>query len=240
MRYGIFSDIHSNLEALEEVLKAYQKEDIDSYFCLGDLVGYATEPNECIEKIKNLNCVTIAGNHDWACINKLSLDYFNDLARRSIIWTKPKLKQENKNYLESLNLIYKDKNFTLTHGSLDNPQEFYYIFDAKDCVETFNLLETNICFIGHTHRAGFFIKAEENISYSTVPIKIEKSKKYIVNVGSVGQPRDRDPRASFCIYDTKKQEVEIKRIDYKFKRTSNKIIEAGLPLFLAERLLVGQ
>jgi len=241
MRYGIFSDIHSNLEALETVLDAYKKENIDTYFCLGDIIAYATDVNECIEKVKNLNCVTITGNHEWGCLNKLGLDYFNDLAAEAITWTKPKLKSENRNYLESLNLIYQDKDFTLVHGSLNNSEEFHYIFDEKDAQKTFDLLETNVCFVGHTHRAGFFVKEEGLISYTTQPVlKIERLKKYIVNAGSVGQPRDRDPRASFCIYDTQKQEIEIKRIDYPIKKTYDKIVKAGLPIFLAERLLVGK
>ncbi|MEW6170122.1 MAG: metallophosphoesterase family protein [Candidatus Omnitrophota bacterium] len=241
MRYGIFSDIHSNLEALEKVLAAYKDENIDAYFCLGDIIGYATNPNECVKKVNELNCITIAGNHEWGSLDKLDLDYFNELAKIAIIWSKSKLTFDCKDYLESLPLIYKEKDFILVHGSLDYPERFYYIFDENDAEETLNLLETNICFVGHTHKPGFFTKDEGRISYSTnSKLKIEKSKKYIVNVGSVGQPRDRDSRASFCIYDTKKQDVEIKRIDYEVKKTYDKIIDTGLPIFLAQRLLTGK
>lgn len=239
MRYAIFSDVHSNREALEAVISAYKDELIDKYFCLGDLVGYAAEPNLCIETVETISQVTIAGNHDWASVDLFSSDYFNPLARDALEWTKRTLKNRQKTYLESLKLVYKNQDLTLVHGTLDNPADFNYMTDGYSAWETFNQLETNICFIGHTHVAGVFIKdRKDHITYrqdNTIGIKEDTA--YIVNTGSVGQPRDADPRAAYCIYDTEKKEVCLKRIDYDKLSARKKIIQAGLPRFLGDRLI---
>jgi predicted phosphodiesterase len=242
MRYGIFSDIHSNLEALEAALNAYKKETIDKYLCLGDVVGYATNPKECINKIRALAMITVAGNHDWASANLFSTDYFNPDAREAIFWTKSNLDNEDKCFLESLKLTYKSDALVLVHGTLNDPQDFNYMTDDFAALDTFRLLETNICFIGHTHIAGVFIKDKNDSAYysSQEQVKIENGNKYIVNVGSVGQPRDGNPCACYCIYDTDKKEVQIKRVSYDIKTTRKKIIDAGLPQFLGDRLVIGR
>lgn len=244
MRYGIFSDIHSNLEAFDSVIEAYRKESIDSFFCVGDVVGYGANPNECIEKIKALTNIVIAGNHDWACVDLFSTEYFNPLAKEAVFWTKQVLNQENKYFLEKLKLVYNNEDFTLAHGTLENPQEFNYMTDGYRALESFKLLETNVCFVGHSHVAGAFILGKDNrLLYSEdnlSKIKMEKENKYIVNVGSVGQPRDDNPRAAYAVYDTQKQEVQIKRVPYDVEAARKKIIEAGLPQFLGDRLLLGR
>ncbi|MCM8795837.1 MAG: metallophosphatase family protein [Candidatus Omnitrophica bacterium] len=242
MRYGIFADIHANLEALEAVFVAYSKEQIDKYLCAGDIVGYASNPKECIEKIEGISAIIVAGNHDWASANLFSLDYFNDLAKEAIFWTKENLSESNQQFLQGLKLTYKNQDLTLVHSTLDNPGDFNYLTDSYIAEETFRLMETQICFLGHTHVPGVFIKKEDKriIYCQEENIHIHKDYKYIINVGSVGQPRDGIPYASYCIYDTQKKEVWIKRVAYDALTTRNKIIACGLPYFLGERLLIGR
>lgn len=242
MRYGIFADIHSNLEALDAVIEAYKNESIDKYLCVGDVVGYAVNPKECIEKIKAIAMVTVAGNHDWASVNLFSVEYFNPPASEAIFWTRQNLDDSGRHFLESLKLIYKNEDLTLVHGTLDNPGDFNYMTNGYIAEETFRILETNICFIGHSHVPGVFIKSPAGrIVYrqeDAVDIEIENT--YIVNVGSVGQPRDGNPEATYCIYDTDKKEVCIRRVRYDMLTTRKKIITAGLPSFLGDRLLLGR
>lgn len=241
MRYGIFSDIHSNLEAFDEVIKAYKKESIDTYLCVGDAVGYGADPQDCIEKTKALVSITVAGNHDWAAVDLFSTEYFNPLAAEAILWTKKKLSNSGSSFLGSLKLVYENQDLTLVHGTLDNPHDFNYLEDDYAAGQSFECLKTNICFVGHSHVAGAFVLDKNGeISYSrSGSIRIVPDKKYIVNVGSIGQPRDGNPKAAYCIYDTARAEVTIKRIDYDIDTARNKIIKAGLPKFLGDRLLTG-
>jgi len=242
MRYGIFSDVHSNLEALQEVIEVYKKEDIDRYLCVGDVVGYAANPKECIEKVKTLAMITIAGNHDWASTDLFSTEYFNPAASKAISWTKRNLSGQDRYFLESLKLIYENEDLTLAHGRLDSPQDFGYMLDGCAAVKTFALMQTQFCFIGHSHVPGIFIQDfKRHIYYQQdYSMDIKDGFKYIVNAGSVGQPRDGNPKAAYCIYDTDKKEVQIKRISYDIKKARKKILEAGLPQFLGERLLLGK
>jgi predicted phosphodiesterase len=242
MRYGILSDVHSNLEALDAVIKAYQKEGIDKYICVGDIVGYAANPIECIEKIKSQSPITVAGNHDWASVSLLSIDYFNPAARQAILWTKHNLDAGSRYFLESLKLIYENEDLVLVHGTLDAPQDFNYMIDIGSAQETLRIFKGNICFVGHTHICGIFIEDKNGrIHYEEEEhIVVEDENKYIINVGSVGQPRDGNPKAAYCIYDTEKKEINIKRVDYNVEAARKKVIEAGLARFLGDRLLVGQ
>ena len=242
MRYGIFSDIHSNLEALDAVIEAYRKEKIDRYLCVGDVVGYASSPKECIEKIRMLTMITVAGNHDWASVNLISTDYFNPFAKEAVFWTQRNLDEEGRYFLEHLMLVYKNEDLTMVHGTLDEPGDFNYMTDGYIASRTFELLETNICFVGHTHVPGVFIKSKDSrIRYQEDSnINIKEDSKYIINVGSVGQPRDGNPKAAYCIYDSDKKNVQIKRISYDTQTVRKKIIAGGLPRFLGERLLIGR
>ena len=242
LRYGIFSDIHSNLEALDAVIEGYKKEKIDRYLCVGDVVGYAANPKECIEKVRSLAMITIAGNHDWASVNLFSTDYFNPLAKEAVSWTGYNLDEQGRYFLEHLMLIYKNEDLTMVHGTLDEPADFNYMTDDYIASRTFELLETNICFVGHTHVPGVFIKSKDGrIEYQEESsVDIKEDNKYIINVGSVGQPRDGNPQAAYCIYDTKKRNVRIQRISYDIRTARKKIINEGLPEFLGDRLLVGR
>lgn len=244
MRYAIFSDIHSNLEAYEEVLKAFLKEKVDGYYCGGDIVGYGADPSACIDKTRELNPYIVAGNHDWGAVGLTDIDNFTENAKNAILWTQDVLTGSDKEYLKNLELLYK-KDFIMVHGSLNKPEEFEYIFGLSEAYNTFlrmNEQNISLCFVGHSHVVGVFVEDREgNIGYNSWPeIKLEEQKRYIVNVGSVGQPRDIDPRAAYCIYDTEKKIIEIKRVRYDIEKAKAKIIKAGLPRILAERLSLGR
>ncbi len=242
MRYGVFSDIHSNLEALDAIIGVYREEKIDRYLCVGDIVGYATSPKECIERVRMLSTITVAGNHDQASVNLFSTDYFNPFAKEAVYWTMCNLDEQGRYFLEALPLVYKNEDLTLVHGTLDGPGDFNYMTDGYIASKTFELLETDICFVGHTHVPGVFIKSKNShIEYrESGNIDIKEGNKYIINVGSVGQPRDGNPKAAYCIYDTDKKNAEIKRLSYDIQITRKRIIDEGLPRFLGERLLVGR
>lgn len=224
------------------MLEAYQKERIDKYLCIGDVVGYGADPQACIEKVNSLgDMITLAGNHDWAAVDLFSTDDFNPVAQEAVFWTREHLEERGKIFLQSLKLIYDIENFVLVHSSLENPQDFNYLVNIYDCAATFRLLQSSICFIGHTHVPVVFIQDKQgNFRYQDVTaIKIEPENKYIINVGSIGQPRDSIPHSAYCIFDTESQEVQIKRVKYDVFKARRKIIEAGLPQFLADRLLTG-
>jgi len=241
MRYGIFSDVHSNLPALDSVLRAYSQERIDKYVCIGDVVGYASQPRECIAKIKDLNAILVAGNHDWACVDLISSRYFNPIALEAVEWTKDRLSDSEKGFLKSQELVFSENNFILAHGSLDSPEDFNYLFDQLDAGVTFELMSVDICFVGHTHIPGVFVKDNNRIDYiQEYPLHLSPLKKYIINVGSVGQPRDKNPQASYCVYDSDRGIIEIKRVDYDIKQAQEGILRVGLPSFLAERLVSGK
>lgn len=241
MRYGIFSDIHSNLEALGAVIAAYRQERIERYLCIGDIVGYAADAHDCIELVKDLKAEIVAGNHDWGAGGKFALENFTPNAKEALVWTRGILSQEEIDFLKGLPLAHSEENFVLAHSSLDNPQEFYYVDNFDEADRTFALLEKQVCFVGHTHRPGVFIETEENVFYKPLAkLKLEAQKRYIINVGSVGQPRDGDNRACLVIYDSEAKIVELKRIAYNFSVTQDKILKSGLPKFLAARLVEGR
>jgi len=239
MRYGIFSDIHSNIEALDAVIKAYSREEIDRYLCVGDVVGYAANPKECIEKVKSLVMATVAGNHDWGSVKLFSTDYFNPLAKEAILWTERNLNDAVRYFLEQLKLVYKNDDLSMVHGTLNEPQDFDYMIDSHTAAKTFELMQSHICFVGHTHIPGTFVESEDSgITYGVAgEINIKDGNRYIVNVGSVGQPRDGNPKAAYCIYDTVEKKVQIKRVNYDIEAARKKIIDRGLPKFLGDRLL---
>jgi len=241
MRYGIFSDIHSNLEALEAVLNAFQTEHIDAYLCVGDIVGYGADPNACIARIQALGAVTVAGNHDWASVGLIPTYDFNPEALAAVAWTKEKLDPLGRQYLASLPLVYTAKEFVLVHGSLDMPQNFKYLVNVYDTQASFQKLEAAVCFVGHTHVPVAFIRDPfGSVTYQDIGcLSLEPGRQYIVNTGSVGQPRDSVPKAAYCIFDTGSRTVEIKRVVYEVFTARRKIIEAGLPQFLGDRLLTG-
>jgi predicted phosphodiesterase len=244
MKIGIISDIHSNSEAINSVLKNIKE--VDEIICLGDIVGYGADPNYCIEKIKDLNCKCIAGNHDFAVVEKVNINYFNYAARAAILWTSPQLKKENFNFLLNLKKRIELKDSVLAvHGSPQNPL-LEYILDKDTASFIFSKFNFKIYFVGHSHLAGCFSFNENNnqVDYMNFSnggcLEINKNKRYIINCGSVGQPRDGNPKASYGIYDQKNEIVNIYRVSYPINLTQDKIFNAGLPRNLAYRLRYGR
>ena len=239
MRYAVISDIHSNLEALDAVSAALAKDSVDAYLCVGDVVGYGADPKECIRIVRNLGCrVSVAGNHEYGALGLLSLDYFTDDAREALVWTRGVLSAADADYLRSFELVHEGRDYTLVHGSLESPAEFNYIFNSGEAAATAAAAKTPVCFVGHTHAPGIFCLDSGRIErLGAWQVKIDYKKKYVINVGSVGQPRDGDPRASYAIYDAGAKTVEIKRVPYDIKSAQDKILKAGLPAFLAARLV---
>ncbi|MFH1678697.1 MAG: metallophosphoesterase family protein [Candidatus Omnitrophota bacterium] len=242
MRLGVFSDVHSNLEALEAVLDAYKTEEIDIYFCIGDIVGYGANPVECTKIIQEIARISVAGNHDQAAVGLFSLDYFNEWAKQALLWTQKKIDEDSRNFLAALRLVYENDFLTLVHGNLNAPAEFDCLADIFQAAETFRLMKRQVCFIGHTHKCGVFVQDKNGrVDYKReMRINIQEESRYIVNVGSVGQPRDGDNKASYCVYDTIKQGISLKRVGYDIKTAQAKIIAAGLPRFLSTRLSIGR
>lgn len=220
MKVAVIADIHANFPALEKVLEDIRGAPI---FCCGDLVGYNTFPNEVIDLIRTNNATSILGNHDLAVLTG-DTGWFNSEAIKAIEWTAGKLTTENRSFLEALPRAYENE-FYMAHGSPKNQLEGYIFSDDPDYVfsDFFNYTERDIIILGHTHMP--FVK------------KIDG--KLIFNPGSVGQPRDSDPRASYAILDTEKKEVKIKRVGYDIEKTSTAIMKAGLPKRLGIRLFRG-
>ena len=243
MKYALFADIHSNLEAFLAVREEFEKEKIDEYICLGDIVGYAANPNDCIKLVKELNPVTIiAGNHDWASAGKADINYFNPIAKEAILWTQKELTKENKNFLQNLPLTKEFNDFVIVHGSLYSPEKWHYIFTLQDARRNFDYQKKRICFIAHSHQP-FIISQDKSGNCEGIKgtkVSLRGDYRYLINIGSVGQPRDGNPEASYCLYDRDENEIEIKRISYEIKKAQDKIISAGLPQKLALRLSLGR
>lgn len=245
MRFGIFSDVHSNLEALDAVLSLFRSERIQSFICLGDLVGYGPNPNECIQRVLSLKKVqVIAGNHDYAVVGLKELTWFNDLAARSLVWTKRHLSEENRNVLMRLPRLIDHSLFTLAHGSPRDPID-EYLLTPRQYLDNVEYFRTAVCFVGHTHLPCVFyadnlgIIQHKPLSDGEV-FKIDPLGHTIVNVGAVGQPRDGDTRAPCAIYDSETLEVKLLRAPYDIPAVQDKMRKASLPLYLIERLSYGR
>ena len=240
MRFAIFSDIHANLEAMNAVFEDAQKQHCSHYVCLGDIVGYNANPHECVEIIRELDCPAIKGNHDEQASLLEPSRGFNELAEHAINWTREHLTDADKEWLRELRLLRQVRDFTIVHATLDTPGQWGYVFNNLDAVASFTYQRTAICFFGHTHVPMVFLR-DEGVRRETADyIRIEPAKKYFINAGSVGQPRDGNWRAAYCIYDVENKFVELLRVKYDLATTQKKIAKAGLPRLLAERLAMGR
>lgn len=240
MIYAVISDVHSNLKALKSVLKDLRNRNIRDIYFLGDAVGYGPEPNECIELLKAECKVLLAGNHDWGVAGLTDTDFFNENARVAIEWTKKVISEGNIEALRSfpVKLELKKESITLVHSTPYEPELWHYLFRLSDAELNFKYFDSKFCFIGHSHQPVIIerLSSGEFITNRKI-ISIKPDSRYIINVGSVGQPRDGDPSASYAIVDGEK--VEIVRVSYDIEATQKKMMVAGLPFPLIERLLFG-
>jgi diadenosine tetraphosphatase ApaH/serine/threonine PP2A family protein phosphatase len=241
LRYAILADIHSNLEALEAVLAALSKSRIDRYVCVGDVVGYGADPKPCIDRVRDICSVTIAGNHDWAVAGTLSLEFFNGYAREAIRWTRERLEAADLAWLRDLPLEHDLEGLAmLVHSTLHNPAAFDYLLTSYDAHLTMRVLERPLCFVGHSHIPITFME-RNGLGFTFADmIDLTKVDKAIINPGSVGQPRDENPAAAYAVYDTVKRRVTLHRVPYDLDACCSKIERAGLPQVLADRLRVGK
>jgi predicted phosphodiesterase len=244
LRIAVIADIHSNLEALRSVLERIQALAVDGIVCLGDIVGYNANPNECVELIRELKINCVIGNHD-ACASGLEEpDTFNALALAAMSWTRAALTEDNKRFLAGFTREQRVSDFCIFHGSIYDYNR--YILFENDVVRNFQLLaalpgKLGKGFFGHTHvRTAFSEESGMVKTEAGRELKLSRNKRYLINPGSVGQPRDGDPRAAFMVYDDVDLRIYFHRVKYDVKNCQNKIIRAGLPQQLAERLTRGR
>lgn len=244
MKYLILSDVHGNLEALTVVLAQIETVRPDKVICLGDVVGYGPNPNECVELIRRLAATTIMGNHDHAVLGLTDVAYFNQYAKFAVLWTRQVLTEENSWTLQEYPFRASEGDLLFVHSTPLHPERWDYIFNPLEGQYYLQHLEERVCFIGHSHQPLFFEKDQDGqiifdrkFSFS---LPIQAGCKYIINVGSVGQPRDGNPDASCAIYDTDAQLLEVKRLPYNLALTQKKMREIGLPAFLIDRLAYGR
>jgi len=242
MRILIISDIHANLAALERVLEVASEEGYDRVWCLGDIVGYGPDPNECVAEMRDLEALCIAGNHDWAALDKIPLEDFNFDARKATLWTQDHLTPESISFLEKQPQVRVEGDFTLAHGSPRHPI-WEYIHLPSVAAANFAYFETPYCLVGHSHIPVIFraldeYKADMLFPPLDVPLALGRER-LIINPGSVGQPRDGDPRASYVLLDEEAGTLQFHRVEYPIGRTQRRMMDAGLPPRLAARLAFG-
>ena len=239
MRALILSDIHANLEALEAVFTDAQFwGGFDAIGCLGDTVGYGPDPAACIERLREFELVAVAGNHDAAAVGSIDASDFNDYAKAAMHWTAGQLDDGHRDFLSSLPMVSVQEPFTLVHGSLRDPI-VEYLLDRDSAMGTLALLETKYCLVGHSHISFVCNEIQGEPGFNEFP-EIEPfllgDDRLIINPGSVGQPRDRDPRSSYAIYDSSVSTIERYRVAYDIAKTQQKMKTEGLPLHLIDRL----
>jgi len=244
MRLAIFSDVHANIEALSAVLEAYRRERIDQYYCLGDVVGYGASPNECADLVRSTAKVTILGNHDAAVAGRMDYSYYYEAARQALDQHSRVLTQENMAWLRALPYKHplRDLGVDLCHGSPLRLEEFEYIFapeQARECLSIWDEL-ADLTLIGHSHLCKVFaLRPGEVEELPARRFTLRKGWKYIASVGSVGQPRDYDNRASYTIYDSETREFDFKRVEYDIESAATKIFEGNLERNFGHRLFIG-
>jgi predicted phosphodiesterase len=241
-KFAIFSDVHGNLEALQAVLADITAERVGELICLGDIVGYGPNPAECLETIRGLSCSVVLGNHDEACIEPQAEERLNEYARAGIAFARRELSNAQKEWLRNRPLQLNFSDFTAVHSSLSDEEPWQYILSSMDARRHFLFQDKALCFCGHTHKPVFWtqegreIRALAPVGNITFPL----AARTLVNVGSVGQPRNLRPEACYVIYDRAAASVRFRFIPYNLKETQEKILAAGLPRFLAQRLALGR
>lgn len=240
MKYALMADIHANLEALEVVLDDAKQQRVTHYACLGDVVGYCADPKKCLDIIRGMAMPCVKGNHDEYCSKDEALEGFNPHAAEAVEWTRDQLTTDDRKWLRELKYRRFVANFEIVHATLDVPERWGYVFDKLAAAASFTYQQAAICFFGHTHVPIAFMRDSTVRGGNYSKFRIEPGRKYFVNVGSVGQSRDGVPKATYATYDVAESTIELRRLDYDMARTRAKIIAAGLPRRLADRLEEGR
>jgi predicted phosphodiesterase len=240
MRYAVIADIHANLEALEVVLADTKEQKCTHYCCVGDVVGYNANPKECLDIIRTMGMPVVKGNHDEYCSSEEDLEGFNPHAAEAVNWTRKQLSKEDRQWLRDLKYVRLVTSFSMVHATLDGPQRWGYVFDKLAAAASFTYQNTAVCFFGHTHVPVAFVRDSVVRGGTYSKFRVEPGKKYFVNVGAVGQPRDGNPKAGYVVYDLNEGTIELRRLDYDILKAQRKIMDAGLPQRLADRLALGK
>lgn len=242
MKLGIFSDVHSNLEALQAVKAAYAKEGVDDLICLGDTVGYGADPQACSDIVRQMASTTILGNHDAAVAGRMDYSYYYDAARLALDASMRQLSRENIAWLRSLPYEHRQYGLSFCHGSPANLDEFDYVFAPEQAAELLDGYDdlARVTFIGHSHLCKAFALAPDSVhQVVATSFTIRDHYKYVISVGSVGQPRDYDPRASYTVFDTDTMTFEFKRVEYDIAAAATKIFDSDLERNFGNRLFLG-
>ncbi|HXD01153.1 MAG TPA: metallophosphoesterase family protein [Verrucomicrobiae bacterium] len=240
MKFAIIADIHANLEAFQTVLADIKEQKCTHYACVGDVVGYGANPKECLKIVRDMGMPCVKGNHDEYCSMDEQLDGFNAHAAEAVNWTRKQLNEDERQWLKDLKYFRLVTSFSMVHATLDGPQRWGYVFDKLAAAASFTYQNTAVCFFGHTHVPVAFIRDTMVRGGTYSKFKVDPTKKYFVNVGSVGQPRDNNPKAAYVVYDVDEGVIELRRLEYDIAAAQKKILDAGLPPRLAERLSYGR
>jgi predicted phosphodiesterase len=240
MRYAVLGDIHSNLEALSEAVKQAQRHKVDRFVSVGDIVGYGPDPEACMDTLEKISCEAVAGNHDQGVSGKTDFSHYTEGARAGILWTQEKIGKPYLEKLKALPLARDVEDFSVVHASLDHPAEWDYILDSQHALTSLRLQKKGLCFYGHTHLPVIFRADGTTQMFREGIVSLEKGQQYLINVGSVGQPRDGNPHPCLVIYDSTAHTVQMHRFEYNVVKTQRKILEEGLPASLAMRLSYGR
>ena len=242
MKIAIVSDIHSNLEAVEAVENAIDGIGVDAIYFAGDVVGYGPDPNACTRWVMENADIAVMGNHDVAALGKIDIDTFNPNAKKAIIWNSEQMEDWASDYISTLPMMMSRDGITVVHANPQDPESWNYIFSLWDAEVNFSHFEGTFCFVGHSHQP-VVVGMDRSGQVAVIAgnsFKVEEGSRYLVNVGSVGQPRDGNPEACFGVLDTDKSEFHFHRSPYAFMNTQEKMMDAGLPEPLAERLAEGR
>lgn len=243
MIYIVFSDVHSNLEALQAFVELTRSIKHDKKVFLGDAVGYGADPNACVDWIRENADIILAGNHDYAVVGKTDFSYFNSYAYQACLWTRQELTEENKRFLSSLPVVKEEGGIFWAHSSPCDPEKWYYVSSLQAGIENFVYFRTPVCFIGHSHVHRIFERDPKgNVGdyRQMFTGKLEPDCRYIINAGSIGQPRDGNPDPAFVVYNSETLALELIRFKYDRAEAQRKILMNGLPGILAERLSYGR
>ena len=243
MKYGILGDIHGNLSALDIALAAFRDARVERIVSVGDVVGYGAAPRECIERLRQLDAIVVKGNHDAACTGEIEIRFFNNYARDAVRWTQSVLSEDELAWLRALPLVAHLEHCSVAHGTYHRPELYDYIQSTTDADPSLDEMILPVCFVGHTHVPVTLLRLKDDplrTAYTVdTEIDLSESARALVNVGSVGQPRDEDPRTAFAIYDSREDRVSIRRASYDIDVEARRIRAAGLPSVLADRLFLG-